>query len=892
MKEVQNLHISNIQKLLEKGANIHVKDKNGNTAASIADSLGMTGLLDVLKLSKADCRKKITPIMKAVKALNSNVLELLLKQNIFNVNSREQSGCCNNRSDDMDYDDTALTMVINSKWNHSSHPYFDEWNQLYVKSTGDREFLDMIDQKYDSYDLNAHNMPYFDARDLEMISLLVKHGANIHQGGKYGPRNSPLEVACAIGNLNMVNILLENQSTLEADSSYSYHFALEAAVKNNQYDIIKVLCPFVKNVSLKADLYEQPLHLALKNGLYDGIISKLLDAIKEFDYSKAMSVAVKAGKYNGYNLIKEANPEAFKELIIQDGTKWLCEACAGDCYEIVENLLSSGAQVSTPSHVPILFCKSLNVFKLLLKNGADINQPGYLELSTKRTYQEIVKGHMQRRLPDYIEPHSYKDVKVTPLCSTVFSVEMFEFAIAQGAKVNSLFLRYVLTLKNVSQEIRTLILKHMEDIDPNEVFQTIDKDIFDSSIHYRYQTVSLFALAVKYENLFFAEEFIKRGADINKRFKGDSKTGTALMMAAKSNSALTSLLIRNGADLDVTDDCDGQFTALMIAAYYKNYQSFSYLVEAGASSELKWNDDENLLSTLLRADNFLDRKDMIICLASNGVTAHLNEDVFAIHKCIAGKAFDVFGALIRHAGFSPLVYDSNSMHAYFNYDTERNEREMFTVRDSFLRDVEGIFSPLCMALVCGLVSVAKDMIEAHFITTSDLYLLPNHKRLRARLEYLDIENSLAFLDMMTSSPPSLMQLCFAKVSDLIGPPPERQTSVKTLGLPSSIQNALMFKDQFGGRKYCGGKQLSNSSPSGETDEAAHDPEIPWKFDEHISEDLFFDDDEDNYYTHEEIIEMELEDENNYSPEFADIFRDGEYMGVDDPDEFFDYGDSD
>ena len=57
-----------------------------------------------------------------------------------------------------------------------------------------------------------------------------------------------------------------------------------------------------------------------------------------------------------------------------------------------------------------------------------------------------------------------------------------------------------------------------------------------------------------------------------------------------------------------------------------------------------------------------------------------------------------------------------------------------------------------------------------------------------------VSSSVPVLDSLSSTPLSLFQLAFVKVSDVVGCPPARQKKVNALNIPPPLKKALAFKD--------------------------------------------------------------------------------------------------
>jgi len=302
-----------------------------------------------------------------------------------------------------------------------------------------------------------------------------------------------------------------------------------------------------------------------------------------------------------------------------------------------------------------------------------------------------------------------------------------------------------------------------------------------------YEWSEVVIYAAKMRKLKTLSILFKNGVDINGRINDQNQT--LLMEATKGcNSYITQRILEKGADLNLQDE-DGD-TAVSWASHRNNFYAFCFLIKAGADVNLEsWIEDSGgptsddykgftLLSLNLAQLKHRPRLKYIRFLLKRDAKVPSGNSMFVVHYCIAVRRFDILRFLIKKGGFSPTILNIKS-----NY---------CLLQPSYREKFAKILSPLCMALLCGQVTIAKEMQRAGYLTFSDFFLLSKNKHLIKFLEYYRVPRSLKFVEDLAQTVPTLSQLSFARVSDLVGPQPGRKHRTENLGLPRKLQKELMF----------------------------------------------------------------------------------------------------
>ena len=545
-------------------------------------------------------------------------------------------------------------------------------------------------------------------------------------------------------------------------------YGLTTAAEHGRCDIIEAYVRHLKfhNKFNPADL-QDTLHTALY-ACQSECVSLIMDLMGNFNLFQALCAAANSGDSNLYLMVKNKNPRNLKKIKSymnkSSGLKLLAEACVGDNEDIVKDILNYGVICNEycPAHEhPLSFSRSPNISRLLLQQGIDLTR-----LSCVNDRFSLGERVLQEAV----------------LCN---SRDMVDLLVKHGAKIEVSLLLFA--YENCVNEGKTIVHYIIDKMEPKDINE------FDLS------GKAVLIEAVEKHDYEIVKKLLDNGADID---ISDRHTYTPLCKAASvDDPEMVTLLLENGAKPDLTNS-DNR-TALMIAARMNNYAAFCALVDAGVDVNVQ-RFGHTLLSSLI-SNNEEDNSNLkfIIYLFENQGLVHLShqEEDFClstVHSCISEEDFGLLYALIYHGGFTPslLVKQTN----------------FCLIQLTPLSDFREIFSPLCMALICGQIELAQHMIDNVYLTHSDLTLLPKHPKLRSHLTENKFFSCLSIIDKMCGSPPSLFKLAFVQVSTMLGSQRPRKNNVLQLKVPGRIQNALLFKSWEIGSVECSGDSKSYTYP--------------------------------------------------------------------------------
>ena len=286
----------------------------------------------------------------------------------------------------------------------------------------------------------------------------------------------------------------------------------------------------------------------------------------------------------------------------------------------------------------------------------------------------------------------------------------------------------------------------------------------------------------------------------------NEKGQTALMLAASNydHKNAVCLLIAAGADLNVTDTELG-YTALMCAIHKRNDMTASLLLEKGAHVNIVTRDLQTPLS-IIRSNGEM----MITELLSRGLDPALScRDQGILHTMVAEGEGSVVRSLVMN-GFPPVDIKWNV------------SRRGFDITD---RSQTTTMSPLALALTYMHHNIARYLIVNHFFTRYDSVHLCENQELRQSLQlqiqqpressrFARARNCLRILDLLSSSPLSLRDLCLVTISSALSqylvcdpldiPPgdsrwmcqPTFKERVKLLAVPPALKRELLHETSY------------------------------------------------------------------------------------------------
>ena len=762
MKALQNQNVGAVMRLMKAGVKLDNKTDDIDLIMSVAKDVGMDSLISCLSgeyqrpASPEECAcnvsinysETLSPVVHAVISRNTEALKLLVISGCFDMN----------KGDSWYHGDTPLVIFLSSKIKPDS-------------CTKKEICLERDMRKKVSWTAEP-----FTSKELTLLRLLLKGGADITVEGRC-TTDVPLLLVVLSNDTELLRILIEHQ--IEAKISIYDHdwinYALELAIiadcKNNSLDMFQILAPLVKlsKTSPTYDnsyMYYEPIFKAALN-LPDHLMTELLPRLfdlmpQEIFKDESMKQIVRKCSLSILNMAKAANQNQFNELIKQEeGSSWLNAACeCKDNVDVVHALLKAGADPD--------MCQ----YGLPIISASKCGSPALIELIA--SFSDPNKNKINCTLPPGWNGQSQSldgpDHPNTALKWAVHNhcVESVQILLKNGAVMNSDFLTFC-TASDMTAELKSVIFSSLNSAHIN----TLDT-----------QGRAPLCEAIKNgklrDNDAIVRSFLEKGADVN---IVDCESNTPIIYAASySKNPIVQLLIQNGANVNHV----GKNNCRAVTEAEERFCVFSTLLEAGA--DLSANDYgirllTDKLEQYLKEDSpkkiniqYFDKLFQYgVSLGPNSLSDQM-QYLFIVHRAIYMSEFGCLFSLIHRGGFTPTIlpYRYRLSKSYVSHQ---------------YAGLSKIFSPLCTALLCGHFKIAEQMIEVGYLTSSDLTLLPRNQILKRHLVQDGFSRCSQLLTKLHS--PSLFQLCFSKISDSVAVP-DRRRRVEQLGLPPSLQRALMF----------------------------------------------------------------------------------------------------
>ena len=541
---------------------------------------------------------------------------------------------------------------------------------------------------------------------------------------------------------------------------------------------------------------ENILHTILKYGQKECAL-QLLRIIQDFDADKAVTITTEMGDCELMVMIREFKSKKFAELIVQtEGIYWLHTACKNNFLDLAQEFLLYGANPNgiLRGNSPLMVCFSAPMASLLIDHGAEVKFEQRNDNSII-TAAHIAAGMNNCHVVDVLLRNGAK-IDSSLLCH-VFQ-EAFKSASLSVHKcsLSSLELR-TSSLSSSSSNSNSSSIESIDNtfVENNEAPESRVK-MCELLLSYGvnpneddYLNRSPFQLASENNDVASIEVMVKSGGDISSMTLqastyislstieymigcGLNLNRTLINFLKSDHIKVLQFLLDRGANPNTQNN--EEVSALDITLQNRNLKGFCYLLAAGADVDTK-REGKSLISLLLRNIDLSKYSDYIVHLLKYGAKLGEREMEYAVHKSLVYRQYAVLSALVHYGGCAPSLSVK-----YFD-DTE---------------NFQEICTPLCLALLYRIDDIAHDLLKTSYLKVSDLTLLPKNKYLRYHINddmiFTSNHGVLKIVNEMSTVPPSLKQLSFTHVSDLVKCQPGRLERVKKLGLPVVLQNALMF----------------------------------------------------------------------------------------------------
>ncbi|WP_341816915.1 ankyrin repeat domain-containing protein [Wolbachia endosymbiont (group A) of Agelastica alni] len=631
--------------LIDQGADISAKDKDGKTPFEIASEQNHTEVANFLSEKQGEYNRSL---LNAVKKRDiSEITDLLNRGADVNVK--------NNRGD------TPLHLVarnghlevveklienganVNEKDIHGETP---------LHRAAEKGRLEVVEKLIENgANVNEKDIhgetPLHRAAEkgrLEVVEKLIENGANVNEKGDN--ENTPLHWAAENGYLEVIEKLIENGANVN-EKGDNENTPLHWAAAKGRLEVVEKLIEKGANIGVEDKGGKTPFERAEKNQRTE--VAKFLATVKDNDDKTALHYAAEKGNLDLVRLLIENVADINAKN--KDGMTPFKIALVYDKTEVINFLaIAKDKNNNTALHYAVEGDEYGLTFSLLFK-GADLearNEDGMtpLLLAAKRGSSSVVRSLVGSG--DFYPDISVKD--------------------KNGRTALKIALEYNQTeMVDLLQEVQNNYNDHL--------FDSIRFRNFDKTIHFLnlgadvnatdeagctplYRTVELYDSAI-------AKLLIDRGADVNVRGYHNST-----LLHESINEDVAKLLIDRGANINARDD-DGQ-TPLHRSLCSGRPRMVEFFVNSGADIEARDDDGQTPLHSAVDCCNS-DNIELLIRKGAN-VNAEDNDNQTPLHYAAAGCDLNAAKSLInRGANINARdIFDMMPLH----YTTKGNNLDV------------------------------------------------------------------------------------------------------------------------------------------------------------------------------------------------------------------------
>lgn len=595
-------HEKMVRYFVQNGANVNKGDNDGITPLHAAVIGGFTSvvsfLLDngaIVNVNDKNCR---TALWWAVKLYHPKIASLLLDKYI-DVNQEDENGL------------TPLLVAITSKTYQPRNIISMEMGYLVMNCN--EYMVKLLIQNGAAVNKNKSLIIAVEQGNLNIIDLLIDEGADINlslngkkisllsygclrnnallvnlvlkKGVSFEQKYEALVFACSVGFIEIVNLLLSNDSDLMKNTQrVNCTTPLSAACEKGFEGIVHLLLR--KGANLNAEGYNCYTALIAACNSHKNVINILLD--NGVDVNKTCK--------NGVNAITYACEKSSKEIVDLllkngadanhecDGITVLMRACIFGRHDIIESLLLNGADINK-RYLRNECVENLNMYgfnalsfsclhgneqvtRLLLSNGATINDFTQYEhnplitacLSNNASIVALLidKGANVNK--------ATKSGKTPLINASEVDINTVEVLIDHSANINAFDQEGNTALINASSrgktDIVSFLLEKGADIDQENMYGA-----------------TALTFACESGQIEVVDCLCSMGANINKT---DYAGRTPIFRASsKGHRDVISYLIKRGAKID-QHDCQGK-SVLSYACFHGDCSTAEFLLDNGAN---------------------------------------------------------------------------------------------------------------------------------------------------------------------------------------------------------------------------------------------------------------------------------------------------------------------
>ncbi|KAF4997848.1 hypothetical protein FDECE_11966 [Fusarium decemcellulare] len=473
--------------------------------------------------------------------------------------------------------------------------------------------------------------------NINLILLLLERGADLNAPPRDSGGLTALQAAAKTGNIDLVQLLLDRGADLNAPPCYSRGLAaMQAAVTSGNLRLVEIMVQRGGNINAERapEGGTTCLQAAVDAGDLE-LVNKLLALGAQVNAAEPLlQAALNINNEDMVLSLLEAGANINSEL---GRASPLCCAILQGNYKFFELLISKGAIVDPPQDDPTplhaaVSGQSLNLTRLLIDAGADVNRPSRhgrrhdppnmlsmevpLVTALVKRNDELVKLLINAGADINPPPTSFSSFVPLQWAMARENLEMVQLLLSQGADANppqdmfNTFNPLGSAIRQDSRELVQLLLSH--GADPNRTNETNNGNALHTAIDQPQNSekadkiLEIVPVLLDHNVDVNAHSLVGSPIQLTSRFKGAKATELAKMLLAAGadvncppsfsfnmtplqavieagQDELAKIFLAAGADINAPAFYYGGATALQVAAKRENLILVQDLISRGAN---------------------------------------------------------------------------------------------------------------------------------------------------------------------------------------------------------------------------------------------------------------------------------------------------------------------